>query len=72
MIKESDLFREQNNLLEFQLEKLGVSAKKLKQATHELDGDRGYVRTEERERVINALVFTPDRMNLHVIKRKIV
>ena len=30
MIKESDMFREQKNLLEYQLEKLGVSAMKLK------------------------------------------
>ena len=39
------------NLLEYQLEKLGVSAVKLKEATQDLEGDRGYVRTEERERL---------------------
>ena len=49
MIKESDMFREQKDLLEYQLEKLGVSAEKLRDATKELSGDRGYVRTEERE-----------------------
>ena len=51
MIKESDMFREQKNLLEYQLEKLGVSTTKLKEATQELEGDRGYVRTEEREKL---------------------
>ena len=51
MINESDVFREQNNLLEYQLEKLGVSAVKLKEATKDLEGDRGYVRTEEREKL---------------------
>ena len=51
MIKESDMFREQKNLLELQLEKLGVTAVKLKEATQELEGDRGYVRTEEREKL---------------------
>ena len=51
MIKESDVFREQKNLLEYQLEKLGVSAVKLKEATKDLEGDRGYVRTEEREKL---------------------
>ena len=51
MIKESDMFREQKNMLEYQLEKLGVSATKLKEATQELEGDRGYVRTEEREQL---------------------
>ena len=45
------MFREQKNLLEYQLEKLGVSAVKLKEATQDLEGDRGYVRTEERERL---------------------
>ena len=49
MIKESDMFREQKDLLEYQLEKLGVSTEKLRDATKELSGDRGYVRTEERE-----------------------
>ena len=49
MIKESDMFREQKDLLEYQLEKLGVSTEKLRDATNELSGDRGYVRTEERE-----------------------
>ena len=49
MIKESDMFREQKDLLEYQLEKLGVSMEKLRDATNELSGDRGYVRTEERE-----------------------
>ena len=49
MIKESDMFREQKDLLEYQLEKLGVSTGKLRDATNELSGDRGYVRTEERE-----------------------
>ena len=49
MIKESDQFREQKELLEYQLEKLGVSAEKLRDAMKELSGDRGYVRTEERE-----------------------
>ena len=49
MIKESDMFREQKDLLEYQLEKLGVSTEKLGDATKELSGDRGYVRTEERE-----------------------
>ena len=51
MIKESNLVREQKNLLEFQLKNLGVSAVKLKEATQEFDGDRGYVRMEERERL---------------------
>ena len=51
MIKESDMFREQKNLLEYQLQKLGVSAVKLKEATQELEGDRGYVRMEEREKL---------------------
>ena len=50
MIKESDMFREQKDLLEYQLEKLGVSTEKLRDATKELSGDRGYVRTEEREK----------------------
>ena len=45
------MFREQKNLLEYQLEKLGVSTMKLKEATQELEGDRGYVRTEEREKL---------------------
>ena len=45
------MFREQKNLLEYQLEKLGVSTTKLKEATQELEGDRGYVRTEEREKL---------------------
>ena len=45
------MFREQNNLLEYQLEKLGVSAVKLKEATKDIEGDRGYVRTEEREKL---------------------
>ena len=49
MIKESDMFREQKDLLEYQLEKLGVSTEKLRDATNELSGDRGYVRTEERK-----------------------
>ena len=49
MIKELDMFREQKDLLEYQLEKLGVSTEKLRDATKELSGDRGYVRTEERE-----------------------
>ena len=49
MIKESDHFREQKDLLEDELEKLGVSAEKLRDATKELSGDRGHVRTEERE-----------------------
>ena len=49
MIKESDMFREQKDLLGYQLEKLGVSTEKLRDATKELSGDRGYVRTEERE-----------------------
>ena len=49
MIKESDMFREQKDLLKYQLEKLGVSTEKLRDATKELSGDRGYVRTEERE-----------------------
>ena len=49
MIKESDMFREQKDLLEYQLEKLGVSMEKLRDAMKELSGDRGYVRTEERE-----------------------
>ena len=49
MIKESDMFREQKDLLEYQFEKLGVSTEKLRDATKELSGDRGYVRTEERE-----------------------
>ena len=51
MINELDVFREQKNLLEYQLEKLGVSAVKLKEATKDLEGDRGYVRTEEREKL---------------------
>ena len=50
MIKESDMFREQKDLLEYQLEKLGVSMEKLRDAMKELSGDRGYVRTEEREK----------------------
>ena len=50
MIKESDMFREQKDLLEYQLEKLGVSTEKLRDAMKELSGDRGYVRTEEREK----------------------
>ena len=33
------------------MEKLGVSAVKLKEATQELEGDRCYVRTEEREKL---------------------
>ena len=49
MIKESDMFREQKDLLEYQLEKLVVSTEKLRDATNELSGDRGDVRTEERE-----------------------
>ena len=49
LIKESDMFREQKNLLEYQLEKLGVSTEKLRNAMKELSWDRGYVRTEERE-----------------------
>ena len=49
MIKESDLFKEQKELLEYQLEKLGVSVEKLTDAMKELSVDRGYVRTEERE-----------------------
>ena len=49
MIKESDMFREQRDLLEYQLEKLGVSTEKLRDAMKELSRDRGYVRTEERE-----------------------
>ena len=49
MIKDSDMFREQKDLLEYQLEKLGVSMEKLRDATKELSGDRDYVRTEERE-----------------------
>ena len=49
MIKELDMFREQKDLLEYQLEKLGVSSEKLRDATKELSGDRGYVRKEERE-----------------------
>ena len=49
MIKESDMFREQKDLLEYQLKKLGVSTEKLRDATKELSGDRVYVRTEERE-----------------------
>ena len=44
------MFREQKDLLEYQLEKLGVSTEKLRDATKELSGDRGYVRTEEREK----------------------
>ena len=43
MIKESDLFKEQKEILEYQLEKLGVSAEKLRDAMKELSGDRGYV-----------------------------
>ena len=35
IIKESDMFREQKNLLEYQLEKLEVSAVKLKKATQD-------------------------------------
>ena len=49
MIKELDMFREQKDLLEYQLEKLGVSMEKLRDAMKELSWDRGYVRTEERE-----------------------
>ena len=41
MIKESDMFREQKDLLEYQLEKLGVSTEKLRDAMKELSGDRG-------------------------------
>ena len=43
--------RSKKNLLEYQLEKLGVSAVKLKEVTKYIEGDRGYVRTEERGKV---------------------
>ena len=43
------MFIEQKDLLEYQLEKLGVSTEKLRDAMKELSWDRGYVRTKERE-----------------------
>ena len=36
--------------MEFQMEKIGINCDKIKRATEILKGDRGYVRTGERER----------------------
>ena len=41
--------RKQKNIMEFQMEKIGINCDKIKRATQILKGDRGYVCTGERE-----------------------
>ena len=50
LIAESDEIRKQQKQLEFQLEKIGIIAEKVQEATSELKGDRGYCRTVDREK----------------------
>ena len=50
LIQESDKVRKQKNIMEFQMEKIGINCDKIKRATQILKGDRGYVRTGEREK----------------------
>ena len=50
LIHESDKVRKQKNIMEFQMEKIGINCDKIKRATQILKGDRGYVHTGERER----------------------
>ena len=47
LIHESDKVRKQKNIMEFQMEKIGINCDKIKRATQILKGDRGYVRTGE-------------------------
>ena len=51
LIHESDKVRKQKNVMEFQMEKIGINCDKIKRATQILKGDRGYVRTGEREKI---------------------
>ena len=50
LIAESDEIRKQQKQLEFQLEKIGIIAEKVQEATSELKEDRGYCRTIDREK----------------------
>ena len=50
MIHESDKIRKQKEIMEYQLEKIGVNIDRIKKATEELKEDRGYVRTGDREK----------------------
>ena len=50
LIAESDKVRKQQKQLEFQLEKIGIIAEKVQEATSELKEDRGYCRTIDREK----------------------
>ena len=47
LIHESDKVRKQKNIMEFQMEKIGINCDKIKRATQILKGDRGYVHTGE-------------------------
>ena len=50
LIHESDKVQKQKNIMEFQMEKIGINCDKIKRATQILKGDRGNVRTGEREK----------------------
>ena len=50
LIHKSDKVRKQKNVMEFQMEKIGINCDKIKRATQILKGDRGYVHTGEREK----------------------
>ena len=47
----TNLIKSENSVMEFQLEKIGINKDKIERATQILKGDRGYVCTEEREKL---------------------
>ena len=50
LIHKSDKVQKQKNVMEFQMEKIGIDCDKIKRVTEILKGDRGYVRTGERQK----------------------
>ena len=50
LIKQGEEIRQQKTVMEYQMEKIGISCEKIKEATAVLKGEKEYVRTADRER----------------------
>ena len=50
LIKQGEEIRQQKTAMEYQMEKIGISCEKIKEATAVLKGEKGYVRSGDRER----------------------
>ena len=49
LIKQGEEIRQQKTVMEYQMEKIGISCEKIKEATAVLKGEKEYVRTQDRE-----------------------